>query len=376
MRRFCAVFSAAILVGFFGGCDKDAPPPEQPARPIKMMTIGQGQSARPISLPGKVKAARQVVLSFQVSGRLAKLPVSKGQAVAQGELLAELDQRDYKNQFNSAEAIYKERSAYLDRMEEGLKKQVATKLEVDQARRDAEVAKADMDTARKNLEDTTLKAPFAGVVADTFVDNFQDVQAKEKILSLQDATDIEIVVDVPERLMARVKEDNARRLVVRFDALPDTTYPVTVKEFAAEADPQTQTYPVTVTMPAPSDANILPGMTATLIAQPGQADGAPAAGGKLLVPVEAVVPGPEGGSRVWLIDPATMTARSQAVTVGAMTGDSVEILAGLTPGQTIAISGANHLHEGMKVKPMYSNQARPASAPPASPAPTTAEAGE
>ena len=367
MRRLCAVFSAAILVGFFGGCGKDAPPPEQPARPIKMMTVGQSRQAQAVSLPGKVKAARQVVLSFQVRGRVTTLPVSKGQAVTQGQLLAQLDQRDYQNQFNSAEAIYKERSAYLDRMEEGLKKQVATKLEVDQARRDAEVTKADMDTARKNLEDTTLKAPFAGVVADTFVDNFQDVQAKEKILSLQDATDIEIVVDVPERLMARVREDDARDLVVRFDALPDATYPVTVKEFAAEADPQTQTYPVTVTMPAPSDANILPGMSATLIARPGQAaTSQPARGASLLVPIEAVVPGPDGKSIVWVIDPATMTARSQAVTVGAMAGDSVEIRDGLTAGQTIAISGASHLHAGMKVRPMYPDKASPA----------TAEAGE
>ena len=243
-------------------------PPEPPVvRPLKTMVIAGPFSASGRKYPGKVAANEEVNLAFQVSGQLIELPVRKGLDVAQGELLGRLDARDFENTLATRQAALTSARADYERIKSLYERDMAASKETIDSEAIYNAAVAQENIAQKAFDDTRLHAPFAGVIADTFVDNFQNVSAKQSVLSLQDVSSIEIVVNVPEERVVRAtrgKEKDLYRFVASFEYLPDQEFEVEFKEFSTEADPATQTYEATFVMPALEDASILPGMTVTV----------------------------------------------------------------------------------------------------------------
>jgi membrane fusion protein, multidrug efflux system len=119
--------------------------------------------------------------------------------------------------------------------------------------------------AKLRLEDSTLRAPFDGVVAERFVDEGQSITVDRPVVRFQSFGAIDIVVDVPAAVMT---SDIRSRSIVGFLAeisgAPGRRYPVHIKEVAQVADPTTRTFPVRFEMKPPSGLTVLPGMTATI----------------------------------------------------------------------------------------------------------------
>jgi RND family efflux transporter MFP subunit len=177
------------------------------------------------------------------------------------------------------------------------------------------------------------------------VENFEDVLAKEPVLSLHDVGQVEIVINVPESIMATVREGGTPTVVTTFDAAPNRSYPMQIKEFSVAADPATQTFPITFTMPQPADLRVLPG-----ILQLGEEDSMP-----ITVPAHAVFSDPSGAAQVWIVDTQARTVHRRGVRVGPVTGtESIVVLDGLTPGETIAVAGIYVLEEGQEIRLMDS----------------------
>jgi multidrug efflux system membrane fusion protein len=206
---------------------------------------------------------------------------------------------------------------------------------------------AQRDEAANALADTTLTAPFDGVVARQHAENFQTVRPNEPIVSLQNVDAVEIVADVPESLIAFVRREDVRDMSVRFEAVGDREFPVTFREVEAEADRFTQTYAVSVTMAAPEDVRVLPGMAATLKISLDR-DRVGRAG--IPVPIEALFATPEGESRLWRVDPDTMRVAMIPVETGAVVADQVLITRGLDGGEEIVVAGVHFLREGLEVR--------------------------
>jgi RND family efflux transporter MFP subunit len=207
---------------------------------------------------------------------------------------------------------------------------------------------AKAEQARDALEDTELKAPFPGLIAEKHVDNYQFVQAREPIVSLQDLTQVDIVINVPQNAMIQARKTQVYSVTARFDSLPGHKFPLNFKEVSTKADPQTQTYAVTLTMPMPDDATILPGMTAAVDVSLGDPD----SDQSFLVPVDAVFAGPENNSFVWVIDPDQLTVHKTEVELGDMAGDSVVVNGGLEKGDRVVTAGVGFLHDGQKIRLM------------------------
>jgi len=337
------LLAAAAPLGCGGA---EAPPERQVVRPVKIITFGDTGSRRRFQYPGQVYANQTVEVAFEVTGKLAELPVAKGQQVAAGDLLARLDQRDFRNQLLQAQAAFDESTATLKRYEEAAKTRAVSPREVDEARARARISEAEVKIKQKALEDSTIHADFEGVVADRFVDNFQNVVAKGPVLLLQDTSVLEIRVNVPERDVANPADTGGGRLTATFDAVPNREFDLTVKEFVTEADPVTQTYSVTLMMPNDEGAGLLPGMTATVTWEPDGTDTL----GLQTVPAAAVVGQAGRKPSVWVIDPEAMTATRRHVEVGSIVGgDQIQILSGLEKGDRLAAAGAHHLTDGMKV---------------------------
>ncbi|MDD1625313.1 MAG: efflux RND transporter periplasmic adaptor subunit, partial [Methylococcaceae bacterium] len=215
------------------------------------------------------------------------------------------------------------------------------------ARADLQSAEAALAAARDQLNYTRLRAPFTGVIARKYVDNYQEVTVKEPILSLQNMTDVEVLVDVPESMMVPIRKAKPR-VFADFAADPSRSFELKIKEVALLADNLTQTYQVVMVMPAPTGIRILPGMTATVSIEFGSMA---ADESTIIVPAIAVWADDAGHPMVWVVDTKTMAVHRRAVTTGDLTGvDSIKVTAGLNPDEVIAISGVSKLQEGQVVR--------------------------
>jgi RND family efflux transporter MFP subunit len=201
--------------------------------------------------------------------------------------------------------------------------------------------------AQVQLDDSTLHAPYDGVIAKRFVEPNQNVRANEPVVKFQDVDEIDVAVDVPETVMtADLRSAEIVQMLAEFSGAPGLQFPVHLAEIAQRADPATQTFRVRVAMKSPPDVNLLPGMTATVTVTYRRAR---ILGDRILVPISAVFKDPTGEQVVWVVGPEETAAR-RPVKLGEAAGGRIEILDGLQPGDRIAAAGVTFLREGMKVR--------------------------
>ncbi len=354
-----ALVVAAVASVFLIDWKTETPQEPPLIRPLKTMVIESPFASLERELPGTVKANRRVDLSFEVSGLVIEILVRKSEQVKEGQLLARLDPRDYQHDLDSAKAELDRASAHRDRIQVAVEKNAVSKQSLSDAIAAFEIAQANLRAKQKAFDDTYLRAKFPGVIANRFIENFENVRAKQPILSLQDISSVEVEINVPEAIVAHakreniatVKEEDVRKFVATFDYLPGRKFDVVIREFATEADPKTQTYAVTFVMPSPEDVNILPGMTATVhallrIAKEGTPPG-------YALPIGAVPIDGMGNYYVWKVEQDSgeiHTVRRADVNVGEMMQGVIQVLDGVAPGDRIAAAGVHFLQEGQRVR--------------------------
>lgn len=328
-------------------------------RPAKIVTVGAAGSTDR-RYPGRVQAVQRVPLSFRVGGPVVELAVSKGQRVAEGELLARIDPRDYLVQVKNLEAqLAAARAQHVQAREEYQRVRAlyehdnASKADFDRARSALEVAKAQVEAteqaftaARLALDDTELKAPYDGIVADRRVDTHQRVDAGDEVVLFQDVGGLEVRIDVPEREVTGLTAERSPSIKVRFDALPGIEVEARVKEFGTETDPLTQTFPVTLRIERAPGAGLLPGMTASVDWSAGDSGtfSAPP-----VVPVRAVFTDEEGETLVWRVNSESQVEKV-SVTTGTLTDGGIEVVSGLDLGDRILAAGVHFVSEGQRVR--------------------------
>jgi RND family efflux transporter MFP subunit len=201
--------------------------------------------------------------------------------------------------------------------------------------------------ANVQLQDATLRAPYDGVIAQRFVEEKQNVKAGQPVVKFQDVDEVEVVMDVPETVMAAdLRSADILRLHAELTGAPGQQFPVEIREIAQRADPTTQTFKVRVAMKSPPDVNVLPGMTATVTLAYRRAS---ILGARMLVPISAVFKDASGEQVAWVLGPEDTVTR-RPVKIGEATGSQIEIVDGLQPGDRIAVAGVQFLREGMKVR--------------------------
>jgi RND family efflux transporter MFP subunit len=324
-------------------------------RPIKMVALQAGGLKKTFEFSGVVQPSLQANLAFEVSGKIIDLLVKEGDEVEVGAIVATLDPRDYKSSLDASKARLEETQLEAARNQRLFEKNATSKEELEQSIRAQKTAQANFEQATKAYQDTFLRAPFAGTIARVLVDDFQTIRAKQEVILLQDTTSLEAVVDVPETLWSQVavRKTNEERTeisrpMVRLTSLPGSSFPARISETGMQADPKTRTFPVTFAFTSPSDINISPGMTATvLLTAPSNLErDIPG----FVVPVESVAHDDQGEAYVWRIDSSAMTAVRVPVEAGEMESNSIEITGALNNGDLIASSGVQQLREGMVVK--------------------------
>ena len=352
-----------IFLLFLQGCEKEQVAEKKVIRPIKAMMVTDAVQFRQRKFPGTAKATQEIDLSFRVSGPLITLPVNIGDEVSIGDVVARIDPRDYEVRLRSSRGELNESMAIVKRAEADYKRiksifatdpgavsQVAVDnaLQVrDSGRAKVDALRASVATTKDQLSYTHIKATFDGIVVNKYVENFQDVRAKQAVVRIIDDSHIEMIISIPENLIAIAGA--AINIEVVFDPFPDRKIPAEIKEIGKEASRTTRTYPVTLIMEQPDDITILPGMA-------GKATGEAPEDTSLLpegrpVPVSAIFsPDDIDKTYVWIIDEDSKQVSKQEVTTGRLSNTGIMITDGLETGVWIAIAGVHYLREGMEVR--------------------------
>lgn len=347
-------------------------------------SAGPGAGPSLLDASGYVVARRRATVSSKVTGKVAKVMLEEGQRVEAGQVIALLDDSNWraalaqsKAQLQQAEAsVDSAQTAYDDakpifaRSEKQKAAAVISAESFDESRaqfdvshnnlliaqRSLEAARAGVEVAQRNLDDTVIRAPFAGIVTEKAAQPGEMVSpisagggfTRTGIGTIVDMDSLEVEVDVSENFINRVRPQQP--VTIKLNAYPDWDIPGSVIAMIPTADRAKATVKVRIAIKQ-KDARIIPEMGARVAflsenepSTPG-ADKRPPAG--VSVPADAIVT--DGAtSIVYVVHGSTVERR--AVRLGGKTNSAQIVTAGLEPGNTVALGDLSKLSDGMRVR--------------------------
>jgi RND family efflux transporter MFP subunit len=348
------ILACSLLPLLMTACSEEVPLPPPESRPVKSMLVGGVSAGDKRQFPGVVDAIQKADIAFRVEGKLKEILVKEGDMVKKDQVLARLDPTDYQIRLNDRKASYETAKANYDRAKELVDKGAISRVDHDKIRAEYFTAKSNLEAAEQDLNYTSLKATFPGYIAKRYVENFEEVRRKEAIFTLQDISELEIKIDVPESLMIQLRRqvgpdktsEPKRKMFAVFDQIKDVQFLLEPKEISTTADVNTRTFQATLKMKSPENYNVLPGMTATVFVELLASESGDMVTVEL--PVSAVVADANKNATVWIVDEDSMTVSAKPVKTGLITSDSISV-SGLEPGQRVVTAGAAFMREGMKV---------------------------
>lgn len=369
LRRLLLPAWGGLALALLAACSK-APPPAEPLRAVKLLTVGASPLEAGHEYAGEVRARVESRLGFRVAGKITRRAVEAGQRVTAGQLLAQLDAQDYRLAADAARAQVRAAATQRDLAAADLRRFEALRAQnfisgAELERREAsfKAAQAALEQAQAQLAAQGHQAAYTQLLADA-PGVVTAVEAEVGQVVAAGAPVVRIAQDGPRDVVFAVPEDRvaAMRLGTPLTARAwqgGARLEGAVREVAASADPVTRTYAVKLAL-AGGEA---PPLGATVYVMPPAAGAAAVQAIKL--PTSALRQ--EGqGSAVWVFEPASMTVRSQPVQIATVDGNEAVIAAGLQPGQQVVVAGVHVLSPGQKVT-VYQPKAALAQAEPPAP---------
>jgi RND family efflux transporter MFP subunit len=305
--------------------------------------LGAGDFIEEIALTGTVEAARDVTVSAEEGGVVRELMVPRGASVQEGQPILRIDDavlRPQVEQARAAAALAKEQWDRRRRLFE--EDRVGSELSYIEARVMSEQANAQLALLEERLSRTVVRAPFAGIVEERFVEVGTMVGPGTPVVRILQMNPVKVTAGVPERYAADVRAGASVR--VTFDVLPEQAFDGRVGFVGAAVNPRNRTFPVEVSIPNPG-ALIKPEMVANVSVVRRTVSDA------LVVPQEAVVR-VSGGHAVFVVrnEGGAEVAEARDVTLGASQRNLVTITSGLEPGDRVIVVGQQQVANGDRVR--------------------------
>lgn len=345
-----------------------------------------GANAGPASLldaSGYVVARRTATVSAKITGKVTEVLIEEGMHVDAGQIVGRLDDTNIRASYNQANA----QLAYARAMHDQVRVQLANaqrdylrkqqllaqhfvsqaevdnaqtvlddfKAQLESAARNVDVSRQGVDVAQKNLDDTVVRAPFAGVITVKAAQTGEIVSplsagggfTRTGMGTIVDMDSLEVEVDVNESFINRVSAGQPATL--KLNAYPDWEIPAEVIAIIPTADRAKATVKVRVGLKRRGDPRVLPDMGARvsfLSAAPAAGSGDAAARPGVRVPAAAVQANGDAGV-AWVIRDNKLERR--AVKLGTKNGEQQTVLAGLSAGERVAIGDAATFTDGAAV---------------------------
>jgi RND family efflux transporter MFP subunit len=345
---------------------------------------GPAAGASMLDASGYIVARRQATVASKAIGRVVEVSIEEGQRVEKDQIIARLDDSNAKAALDQTRATLAQAEASLrasqvafedskpifQRNEQQIKAGVISAQTFDTARaaynaaeqdfavrtRGVALARAGVEVAQRNLDDTIVRAPFSGVVTVKAAQAGEIVSpasagggyTRTGIGTIVDMDSLEVEVDVSENFINRVRANQPAS--VKLNAYPDWDIPAHVIAVIPTADRSKATVKVRVGFKE-GDARILPDMGARVSflseTTPGDGKSAPVAVSAVVIPTDAVQTNGDTGT-VYIIN-GNDTVERRVVRLGARTNDGQLVLSGLPGGTRIAASNLAALSDGAKI---------------------------
>ena len=328
-------------------------------RPVRYVHARAAGARRTRTFAGVARAGSESSLSFRVGGMIARVDVGVGERVRAGDPIARIDAVDYELQVKEAEAALRQADALAGNAAADLRRAWAlyendnlARTELDGAIASADSAAAQVEAAAKRLERAqrqvryaTLVAPASGVIARVLVADNENVAGGQPVVVLTSDAVPEVEFSVPEGLIGEIREETP--VSVSFNAIPNRRFSGSVTEVGVAATATGTMYTVAVRLESGA-STVRPGMAAEVAVDFAGAGEV----GRVVVPAAAVAEDLQGRF-VFIVEPTgdgLAVARRRPVTVGAMTSDGFEIVAGLAQEDRVMSAGVSRVTDGDLVR--------------------------
>ncbi len=345
---------AAALAAGLGACGHRESTPPVSAHPVVLATVTARDLQDRIEATGELVAKDRAQVAAQVEGQITEIRLEEGSAASPGVVVLEIDPERRRLELESARARLSEATADLANHERTLQRYTtlaqggaASEAKLDEVRTAvalgrsrAEAARAQLGMAERALQDASVTAPFAGLVAKRMVSRGDYVQPGKPLFELVALDPIEVEFSIPEVDSSRLGGD--RPVNVRLTPFPDEVFAAKVSMISPTIDPRTRTLRVKAVLPN-ADARLRPGLFARVDL------GVAERSGVLMVPEEAVLQRADGAVTFRLGDGNHVERR--LVKTGLHKDGEVEIVSGLQAGDRVVARGHATLADGALVEP-------------------------
>lgn len=349
-------FSMCVfLLCLLTACGNSEKKTEEPMRvKVAEAEVTTPSSAREFSFISK--PFKETELSFRVGGPIDRFEVYAGNFYHCGDIIAEIDSRDFRIRKERAEAVYAQTKAEFERIKVLYEKNNLSASAYEKARAEYTSAKTAFDTATNDLNDTRMIAPFDGYVGEIYIEKYQDVKATQPVISFIDITQLKIEAYVAQDIAFQAGQ--IKEVGVRFDALPNVMHSAKVVEISKSTTRNNLSFLMTALLPnkqgelpAGISGKVLLDLPASSVTS------------MVTVPQTALNHRPTEGDYVWTVDNAAGKVSKRKVVLGELLPNGkVEVKGGLQVGEVVAISKLRFLSEGMPVEVASQKQVMPVTA--------------
>lgn len=305
--------------------------------PFPVVTVQSHRLAQEQVLDGVVEAVNRSTVSAQISGRVQEILVDVNDSVAQGAVIVRLRDTEQRARLEQMQALLKEAQARFEetqaeyrRVRDLYDKKLVAQANMDSAAASQDAARARLEAARasvaqaqEDLDNTVIRAPYAGIVLERHVHLGESVQPGSPLMSGFSLDLLRVVATVPQRLIEKVRQHSRARVLwpdggsIAGDRL--TFFPY--------ADPASNVFKVRVALPQKT-VGLYPGMFVKVAFTVGETE-------RLLAPRQALVQRGEV-TAVYVVAAGQVSLRQVRVG-GSPLDDRVEVLAGLVDGEQVAL---------------------------------------
>jgi membrane fusion protein, multidrug efflux system len=285
---------------------------------------------------GTARANESVDISSKTSNIVTAIRFRDGERVRQGQVLVQLDDAAARAEVAAAQATLTESESQYDRARELLSTQAVSKSQFEQLEATLKANRARLQAAQARLEDTVIRAPFSGRVGLRRVSVGTLISPGDVITTLDDTSVIKLDFSVPENLLSTLREGLSVRATA--PAFPGRSFVGKVASIDSRVDINTRSVTVRALL-ANEDGALKSGMFLNVTLSKDERE-------SIVIPEEALSPEAE---KQFVFVVADGKARRREVRIGERRPGSVEILAGLDPGDSVVVEGTQKIRDGSPV---------------------------
>lgn len=332
----------------------ETPAPSASAPPVSISTAEVKEVPMPrfLNFTGELKGSRQAMLAPDVAGKVVSAPIERGSIVKEGDVILQLDDRAAKLSLQEAEASLQDAKLKVEwaRTEQERNKvllkpgaisaQEFERLKLNQSTADTtlKAATARLDSAKKALADTVLRAPFGGMIVERLTEEGEFVSSSSGVAVLVATETLRLIIQVPETQVGQVRAGQEASFSV--PAFPGETFTGTVKHVGGALREATRDLALEAEVANP-DGKLRPGMFAEGRLELAQQK-------TLALPSPALRVDADGKTqRVFVVRDGSVEER--IVEIGEKKDELVEIRAGVTAGEAVVLSPGTEATDGMRV---------------------------